>query len=91
MAIEMGELSGYTHLADLDHKNELAHLKNALQAGDAYAEYAYGHYLQRHAKTDEEKASHLHWMEKAAKKVTAMPHCLWPCTTSTKAMGQTLP
>ena len=68
MAIDMGELSGYSHLADLDHKNELEHLKNALQSGESYADYAYGHYLQRHAKTDEEKASHLHWMEKAAKR-----------------------
>jgi TPR repeat protein len=68
MAIDMGELSGYSHLADLDRKNELSHLQNALQTGDAYADYAYGHYLYRNAKTEEDKASHLHWMEKAAKK-----------------------
>jgi len=67
-AVEMGELAGYSHLADLDPKYEFDHLKNALQAGDAYADYAYGHYLYRHAKTDEDKATHLHWMEKAAKK-----------------------
>jgi hypothetical protein len=68
MAIDMGELSGYSHLADLDRKNELSHLQNALQTGEAYADYAYGHYLYRNAKTEEDKASHLHWMEKAAKK-----------------------
>ena len=68
MAIDMGELSGYSHLADLDRKNELSHLQNALQTGDAYADYAYGHYLYRNVKTEEDKASHLHWMEKAAKK-----------------------
>ena len=68
MAINMGELSGYSHLADLDRKNELSHLQNALQTGDAYGDYAYGHYLYRNAKTEEDKASHLHWMEKAAKK-----------------------
>ena len=68
MAINMGELSGYSHLADLDRKNELSHLQNALQTGDAYADYAYGHYLYRNAKTEEDKASHLHWMEKSAKK-----------------------
>ncbi len=68
MAIDMGELNGYCHLADLDQKNELEHLQNALQTGEAYADYAYGHYLYRHAKTEEEKASHLHWFEKAAKK-----------------------
>ena len=68
MAIEMGELTGYSHLADLDVQNELDHLQNALQTGEAYADYAYGHYLYRQAQTDEEKSGHLHWMEKAAKK-----------------------
>ncbi len=68
MAIEMGELTGYSHLADLDRANELEHLKNALQTGDAYDEYSYGQYMVRHAKTDEEKESHLHWIEKAARK-----------------------
>ena len=67
-AINMGELNGYSHLADLDRKNEFEHLKNALQTGEAYADYAYGHYIYRHAKNEEEKASHLHWMEKSAKK-----------------------
>ena len=68
MAIEMGEFTGYSHLADLDRDNELEHLKNALQTGEAYDEYSYGQYLIRQAKNDEEKESHLHWIEKAAKK-----------------------
>ena len=67
-AIEMGELTGYSHLADLDRKNELEHRKNALQTGEAFEHYSYGQYLIRNAQTDEEKDSHLHWIEKAAKK-----------------------
>jgi len=68
MAIEMGEFTGYSHLAQLDRKNELEHLKNALQTGEAFEDYSYGQYLIDNAKTDEEKESHLHWIEKAAKK-----------------------
>lgn len=68
LAIEMGELTGYSHLADIDRNNELDHLKNALQTGEAYDEFSYGQYLIRNAKTDEEKESHIHWIAKAAKK-----------------------
>ena len=68
MAIQMGELTGYSHLADLDRANQLEHLQNALQTGEAYEEYSYGQYKIRHAKTDEEIESHLHWIEKAARK-----------------------
>jgi TPR repeat protein len=67
-AVELGELTGYSHLADLDRKNELAHRQNALQTGEAFEHYSYGQYLIRNAQTDEEKDSHLHWIEKAAKK-----------------------
>jgi len=63
-----GELNAYSHLADLDRANELEHLLNALQTNEAYADYAYGHYLIRESKTEEEKARHIHWIEKAAKK-----------------------
>jgi TPR repeat protein len=68
MAVSMGELNAYSHLADLDRANELEHLLNALQTNEAYADYAYGHYLIRESKTEEEKARHIHWIEKAAKK-----------------------
>ncbi len=68
MALQMGELNAHSHLADLDRENELEHLQNALQTGESYADYAYGHYLIRQANTDEEKARHIHWIEKAAKK-----------------------
>jgi len=84
MAVEMGELTGYSHLADLDRKNELAHLKNALQTGEAYEDYSYGQYLIRNAQTDEEKDSHLHWIEKAAKRVMGLQPFTWPCTTTKK-------
>jgi TPR repeat protein len=67
-AVELGEFTGYSHLADLDRKNELQHRQNALQTGEAYEDYSYGNYLIRNAQTDEEKGSHLHWIEKAAKK-----------------------
>ena len=67
-AVELGELTGYSHLADLDRKNELAHRQNALQTGEAFEHYSYGQYLIKNAQTDEEKDSHLHWIEKAAKK-----------------------
>ena len=68
MAVELGEFTGYSHLADLDRANEFEHLKNALQTGEAYEEFSYGQYMIRHAKTEQEKESHLQWIEKAAKK-----------------------
>ena len=52
MAIEMGEFTGYSHLAQLDRKNELEHLKNALQTGEAFEDYSYGQYLIDNAKTE---------------------------------------
>ena len=55
MAVEMGEFTGYSHLADLDRDNELEHLKNALQTGEAYDEYSYGQYLIRNAKPTKKK------------------------------------
>ena len=82
MAVSMGELNAYSHLADLDRANELEHLLNALQTNEAYADYAYGHYLIRESKSEEEKARHIHWIEKAAKKGMASARSWWPCTTS---------
>jgi hypothetical protein len=65
-AADLGEVSAYTFIAEIDTSNKLAHYERGAQSSNPYCTYAYAYELLANAE-ESEKHKHIHLMEKAAR------------------------
>jgi TPR repeat protein len=65
-AADLGEVSAYTFIAEIDTASKLAHYERGAQSSNPYCTYAYAYELM--ANSDEsQRHTHIHLMEKAAR------------------------
>ena len=65
-AAALGNPAGHCYWAHLDKPAFEAHMLAAVQAADPWSLYCHGYYLCEKAQSDTERASHRHWIERAA-------------------------
>ena len=65
-AAALGNPAGHCYWAHLDKPGFEAHMLAAVQAADPWSLYCHGYYLCEKAQSDTERASHRHWIERAA-------------------------
>ena len=65
-AADLGNPAGHCHWAYLDKSGFEAHMLAAVQSADPWSLYCHGYDLCEKAQSDTERASHRHWIERAA-------------------------
>ena len=65
-AADLGEVSAYTFIADIDSENKLAHYERGAQSSNPYCTYTYAYELITNTPKPE-RHKHIHIMEKAAR------------------------
>ena len=65
-AADLGEVSAYTFIADIDSENKLAHFERGAQSSNPYCAYAYAYELITNTE-ESERHKYIHLMEKAAR------------------------
>jgi len=65
-AADLGEVSAYSFIAEIDTTSKLAHYERGAQSSNPYCSYTYAYELLANAE-ESEKYKHIHLMEKAAR------------------------